>query len=213
VIKHPECVQFATEQQIAKKGHLPNLVAFTNLLDGLQMLSQHFKRKVACITHDEQNEFAHSLQSSHALLSNASSEVIEWAGERHILQKVPGSRFEIKRDEDSVGIQMADVGLWLYGQHLKGKNIPTHCMRLLELILKRGWHNDFSYAGVEAQLLESYGDVLLGPIEAEKLEAGKRMVVMGEERRRVSMEQYEVDGLPPFMRPVTVTEESDNSAD
>jgi hypothetical protein len=206
VIKHSECVQFATEQQIAKKGHFPNLVAFANLLQVLQDLSQRWRKKVACIVHDEQNEFGRSLRSWHGLFSNASPDVIAWAGERYSLQRVPGSRFEMKRDDESVGIQMADVALWLYSQALKGKDIPPNCARLLELILERGWHNDFSFVGVESQLLENHGEILFGPVAPESLEAAQKMLIMAEERRRSSMEQFEADGLPPFMRPVTVTE-------
>lgn len=206
VIKHPECAQFATEQSILKKGHLPNMVSFVNLLDGLQIYSQSHKRRVAAIIHDEQNEFGRSLHSSHGLFSNASPDVIEWAGESYSLQKVPGSRFEMKRDEESAGIQMADVALWLYGQALKGKQLSPGCAQLVHYVLEHGWHNDFSFAGVEQQLSESYGDVLFGPMPDAQLDAGKRMLVMAEERRRASMAQYESDGLPPFMRPISVTE-------
>jgi hypothetical protein len=206
VITHPECVQFATEQKIAKKGHFPNLVAFANLLQGLQHHSQLWKKKVACISHDEQNEFGRSLESWHELFSNASPDTIEWAGERYSLQWAPGSRFIMKRDEASVGIQMADVALWLYGQSLKGKNIPKNSANLLQLMLARGWHNDFSFDGVESHLIEKYGEILFGPLAPENIEAGQRMLVMAEERRRASMEQFEADGLPPFMRPVKVTE-------
>ncbi len=211
VIKHPDCVQFTAEQQIAKKGHFPDLVAFANLLQGLQEFSQHRRKKIACITHDQQNEFGRSLRTWHERFSNASSEVVEWAGERYSLQWAPGSRFEMKRDEESVGIQMADVALWLYGQALKRKEIPPNCGRLLTLLLQRGWHNDFSFAGVEQQLLEKYGDVLFGPVAPEKLEVAQRMLVMAEERRRLSMEQFEADGLPPFMRRVSITENSATS--
>jgi hypothetical protein len=119
IIKHPESVHLADEQTIAKQGHFPNLVAFTNLLQGLQTFSQRWKRKIARITHDEQNEFGRMLQSSHAMFSNAAPDVIEWAGERYTLQMAPGSQFVIKGDEESAGIQMADVALWLYSQSLK----------------------------------------------------------------------------------------------
>jgi hypothetical protein len=34
------------------------------------------------------------------------------------------------------------------------------------------------------------------------------MLVMVEERRRLSMEQFEADGLPPFMRVISVTEDA-----
>lgn len=206
VVKHPECAQFTTEQSILKKGHLPNLVAFVNLIDGLQVYSQNYKRKVAAIIHDEQNEFGRSLHSSHGLFSNAAPDVIQWAGESYSLQKVPGSRFEMKRDEESAGIQMADVALWLYGQALKGKELPRGCAGLINYVLENGWHNDFSFAGVERQLTESYGHVLFGPMPDAQLDAARRMLVMAEERRRASMAQYESDGLPPFMRPIRVTE-------
>ncbi len=208
LVKHPECVQFATEQKLAKKGHFPNLVAFANLLEGLQHLSQLWKKKVARITHDEQNEFGRALESWHDLFSNAAPDVIEWAGESYSLQWTPGSRFVMKSDDTSVGIQIADTTLWLYGQFLKGKAIPKNCAKLLNLALERGWHNDFSFSGVEKNLIEKYGEILFGPIAPEKLEAAQRMVTMAEGRRRASMEQFEADGLPPFARPITVTENS-----
>jgi len=171
VIKHPECVHFATEQHLAKKkGHFPNLVAFSNLLHGLQDFSERWKRKVACITHDEQNEFGRALHFSHELFSNAAPGAIEWAGERYRLQSTPGSLFVMKPDDESAGIQMADVALWLYRQMLKGKNIPVRCAALLDLMLERGWHSDFSFSGVEQQLLEEWGPVLFGPMDDEMLE-------------------------------------------
>jgi hypothetical protein len=109
----------------------------------------------------------------------------------------------MKRDQESVGIQMADVALWLYQQMLKGKTIPPSCTRLLGLMLERGWHNDFSFAGVQEQMLEKWGNVLFGPMEEAKLEVARKMLVGAEARRVESMAQFEADGLPPFMRTVS----------
>jgi len=200
IIKHPESVHLATEQKIAKQGHFPNLVAFTNLLNGLQHFSTLWKKKIARITHDEQNEFGRMLQSSHAMFSNAAPDVIEWAGERYSLQMAPGSQFVIKGDEESAGIQMADAALWLYGQSLKGKDIPPGCARMLNLVLERGWHNDFSFQGVHDSMMEKWGEVFFGPVDPEKLEAAQKMMDQAEKSRLASMAQYEADGLPPFMR-------------
>ena len=140
------------------------------------------------------------LQSWHGLFANAAPDIIEWAGESYSLQMAPGSQFLMKPDEQSVGIQMADVALWLYGHAIKGKDIPPGCASILNLVLERGWHNDFSFAGVENNLLEKWGDVLFGPMEPEKLEVGRKMVKEAEKHRLASMAQYEADGLPPFMR-------------
>ncbi len=200
IVKHPETIQFAVEQRIAKQGHFPNLVAFTNLLRGLQDFSQRWNRKVARITHDEQSEFRRTLQFSHALGSNAAPDVIEWAGESYSLQVTPGSQFVMKPDSESPGIQMADVTLWLYGQVVKGKDIPPACANVLTLILERSWRNDFSFAGVEASMMEQWGEVFFGPVDPEKLEAAKKILEESEVRRVASMKQYEIDGLSPFMR-------------
>lgn len=200
VIAHPECVQFATEQKLAKQGHFPNLVAFANLLEGLQNMSGRLNKKIASIVHDEQNEFGRSLDSWHGLFSNASPDIIEWGGESYSLQRAPGSLFLMKPDHESPGIQMADVALWLYGQWLKGKALPENCERLLVFILANGWQNDFSFKGVEQSLLDQFGEVMFGDMAEEKLEAGRALVKMSEERRLASMAQYEVDGVPPFMR-------------
>jgi hypothetical protein len=200
IIKHPESIHFATEQKIAKQGHFPNLVAFANLLQGLQDFSQRWRKKIARITHDEQSEFGRMLHSWHALFSNAAPGVIEWAGESYSVQVVPGSQFVIKSDNESPGIQMADVALWLYSQALKGKDIPQRCTRILDLVLERGWHNDFSFKGVRDGMMEKWGEVFFGPIDPEKLEIAKKMIEEAEKRRLASMAQFEADGLAPFMR-------------
>jgi hypothetical protein len=126
--------------------------------------------------------------------------VIEWAGESYSVQVVPGRQFVIKSDNESPGIQMADVALWLYGQALKGKDIPPRCASILNLVLERGWHNDFSFKGVHDGMMEKWGEVMFGPIEPEKLEAAKKMIEEAEKHRLASMAQFEADGLPPFMR-------------
>ncbi|MFT4117910.1 DUF3800 domain-containing protein [Bradyrhizobium sp.] len=200
IIQHPESIHFATEQKIAKQGHFPNLVAFANLLRGLQTFSERWKKKIRRITHDEQSEFGLMLQTWHEMFSNASPDVIEWAGESYSLQMAPGSDFVISTDEKSAGIQIADLALWLYAQALKGKDLPEACAKLLYFILQRGWHDDFSFAGVEKQLMEKWGEVFFGPMDDEKIEAGRKLLQLSEERRVASMVQYEQDGVAPFMR-------------
>ncbi len=140
------------------------------------------------------------LQTWHKMFSNAAPDVIEWAGEKYSIQMAPGSQFVIKSDHDSPGIQMADVALWLYRQMLKGKDLPPKCASVLNLMLERGWHNDFSFDGVQEQMIEKWGEVMFGPIEQDKLDEAQKMLEFAEERRRKSMAQFEADGQLPFMR-------------
>jgi hypothetical protein len=95
---HPESIQIHTDKKIARQGHFTNMVAFINLLDGLENYSKMWRKPVARITHDQQSEFHKSLVIWHQTLSTAFLEEIHWAGETHTFQKVVGSQFEVKED-------------------------------------------------------------------------------------------------------------------
>jgi len=165
---HPEAIQILNDRRSAKQGHFPNMVAFTNLLNGLQHYSQLWKRPVARITHDQQSEFEKSLKLHHEIFSNASPEQMKWAGETYTLQVVPDSEFVVSEDSLSPGIQIVDIVLWIYSQYAKGKRLPGGCERLLRYATDHAWISDFSFKGVEETILEKYGEVLFGEFPAEK---------------------------------------------
>jgi hypothetical protein len=197
---HPESIQIHVDQKIALQGHFPNMVAFANLLDGLERHSKRFKKPVARITHDKQSEFEKTLATWHSMFSNAAPDEIRWAGETYTLQKVVGSQFEVKEDSESAGIQVIDTVLWLYSQLRKSKPVPPGCLSLLTHVFANGWENDFSFKGVERTLLENYGDRMFGPISAEQESIARAALAEIEKARQKSMAQYQVDKLPPFMR-------------
>jgi len=197
---HPKSIQIHNDRKLAKQGHFPNMVAFANLLDGLEGFSNRWNRRVAQITHDEQSEFEATLAFWHEMFSTASPEPIRWAGETFVFQKVVGSEFEVKEDSQSPGIQVADVVLWLYSQFRKGKELTSGCADLIRYVLEHGWESDFSFAGVERVMLEKYGDVLFGPITAKQEEAARELLGKAEQARLASMAQYTKDQLPPFLR-------------
>lgn len=198
---HPESIQIHTDRRIARQGHFPNMVAFANLLDGLESESQRVKRPVARITHDTQGEFKQMLAARHELFSNASPEQITWAGETYSMQRVVGSSFEVKTDEESAGLQITDVVLWLYLQFRKGKTLPHDCGAVLDYVFEHGWESDFSFKGVEKAIIERWGEVLDTPLTPQKEGEVRGTLAKFEESRQASMARYEEDGLPPFMRP------------
>ena len=199
-LENPEAIQIYMDRQTSKHGHFPNLVAFANLLDGLEMLSKQRKLKISSIKHDQQSEFEQTLKTWHEMFSNASPEEIKWAGESYRLQKVVGSQFEVFEDSESPGIQVTDVILWLYSQFRKGKTLPQGCQSLVDYSLLNGWENDFSFEGVERTFIEKFGLFLSQPLSPEQESAARTMLQKAEENRLASMAQYRVDKLPPFTR-------------
>lgn len=138
----PRSIQIHTDRKVSRQGHFPNLVAFTNLLDGLDDFARRLKRPVANIIHDQQSEFQRTLQMWHELFTNASPGEVRWAGEAYTLQKVPGSNFSTMEDSKSAGIQIADIILWLYTQFRKGRELPRGCRHLVEYVFLQAWESD-----------------------------------------------------------------------
>ncbi|MBK8160419.1 MAG: DUF3800 domain-containing protein [Rhodospirillaceae bacterium] len=197
---HPDSIQLNVDQEASRHTHFPNLVAFTNLLDGLDTFSKDRKTSVARITHDEQSEFERTLAACHKMFTNAPADEISWAGEKYSLQKVAGSTFEVKQDSNSAGIQISDVVLWLYSQFHKNRPLPEGCQSIIMYVMANGWENDFSFSGVERMLIQSYGKVFAEPLTPEQLTAAQDLLGKFEEAKTASMQQYERDQLPPFMR-------------
>jgi Protein of unknown function (DUF3800) len=204
---HPESIQIYTDRKLSRQGHFPNLVAFTNLLDGLERYSKERKKRVARITHDQQNEFARSLAMWHELFSNASPEQVRWAGEAYSLQRVVGSEFEVREDSLSPGIQVTDVVLWLYSQLHKGRPLPRTCGAIMQYVLSHGWENDFSFAGVERSFVERFGPILTKPLTKEQEKSARAWMAEAEKARQASIERYEHDHLPPFMRKASAVDQ------
>jgi len=176
------------------------MVAFANLLDGLEQHSKRFKRPVARITHDRQSKFKKTLELWHQMFSTASPEPVRWAGETHVFQKVVGSEFEVNEDSTSAGIQIADIVLWLYHQIHKARSLPAGCSEILGYVLANGWESDFSFEGVERHYIEKYGPTLATPLTEEQEKWARQMLEQAEANRLRSIEQYTRDRLPPFMR-------------
>ena len=141
---HPEALDFHSASRQAKNGHMPNMVAFTNLLDGLEKLSKSWKRKIKRITHDRQSQFEATLAEWHQMMSNAPPDKIEMLGEAYALQKVAGSDFTVVASCESAGIQIIDLILWLFKRFVEGKVVPFHSARLLNYVMKKSWQSDFS---------------------------------------------------------------------
>lgn len=198
--KHPECIHVHVDRRSARKGHFPNMVAFSNLLAGLEEHSNRFKRPVARITHDHQSEFEQNLAAMHEMYSNASPEELNWAGETYTLQRVVGSIFEVKEDGASPGIQMVDILLWLHHQMCKSVDLPEECLDLIRYLYANGWHSDFSFDGVGKAVDKRLSEMMEAPFTAEQEAESRKMLAQAEEARQRSMKEYESDALPPFMR-------------
>ena len=202
---HPEALDIFIPGRQAKNGHMPNMVAFVNLMEGLEQYSKRWGRPLKKMVPDRQSQFEGTLQEWHRMHSNASPEPIKLIGETVVLQKLHGSQFEISASDASPGIQIADVVLWLFRQMLNGKALGENSNKLLQYAIKKGWHNDFTFEGVNRRAELAYENIMRKDISDEELERGKQLVALKEEHRLQAIKLYEHDGLMPYERDWTMT--------
>lgn len=197
---HPEGLDFYQAGRQAKKGHMPNVVSFTNLLEGLETLSSKWKRPVRLIRHDRQSQFEATLAEWHQLISNALPDPIHLPGETRVLRKVHNSDFEVSASDQSPGIQVADLILWLFKQFLSKKNMSYHSAKQLNFAMSRGMQTDFSFKGVEQAMVEQFGPMMKSNISDEQLAKARELQAHYETIRLDNIAAYDRDGLMPFER-------------
>ena len=209
--EHPEALDIFIAGRQAKNGHMPNMVAFGNLLDGLEGFSKRWRRPIKKIIHDRQSQFEGSLAEWHKMFSSASDEPIHRPGETIVFQKVAGSTFEVSASDDSAGIQIADLILWLFKQHLSGKRLPAASAQLLNYVFKKGYQSDFSFDGVGQQVEEQYRQIMAIDLPPEIEKNAHDMIAGNELHRQRMIAAYEEDGLMPYQRrPFKIASENDH---
>jgi hypothetical protein len=193
---NPETIHLHSSGKVARYGHLPNMVAFTNLLDGLEIQSRLWDRPVRRIKHDRQMQFEKSLDAWHDIFANASPDPYYLpGGEKHVMRKVFGSEFVMSSASESVGIQTIDIIIWLFRQSTEGNGVPENCFRLMNFVFRRGRHHDFSFEGASQITSELFDKVYSKPVTEEMMEKAQELLTVSEERRQAKMREYREEKL------------------
>ena len=205
---HPKALDIFSAGREAKNGHMPNMVAFADLLNGLEECSKGWKRPLRKIVHDRQSQFESSLAEWHAMFSNASNEPIQRSGETIVIQKVAGSDFEVSASDDSAGIQIADLILWLFRQHFSRKHLSEKSGRLLSYVFKKCYHSDFSFDAADRLVREQLHQIMATEPSPEMEKKAQEMIAKNEQHRQFMIAAYEEDGLMPYQRrPMKIAKE------
>ena len=173
-IEHFDKITVHSTSRLALYGHMPNTVAFTNLLDGIERQSKAWSSSVKVIKHDRQTQFEKSLAFLHEMFSNADPTPVEWPSmPKYSLQKAFGSKFEVSTRVGSVGIQVVDIILWLFGRLNNGDYLYEYGKKLMNYVLRRGYYHDFSFDGVYQSLEAEMKPIMEAPFTEEELERAR----------------------------------------
>jgi hypothetical protein len=169
-IENYDRITIHSATKLVRYGHMPNMVAFTNLINGIDRQSRAWGKSVKIIKHDRQTQFERSLAFVHELYANADPTPIEWPSmPKDSLQKVNDSKFVVSNRSESPGIQLVDIILWLFSRMNSGDDLPEHSNRLMEYTLRKDYYNDFSFDGVYWNLGKEMRPIMEAPFSEEQL--------------------------------------------
>ena len=96
--------------------HLPHIVSFLPMLNAISVYSRKHNSKVQRIIHDEQEQVQHVITEMHSIAAQAGARGVVWdLRENGSLDftRIPENSFEMKDSENSYGIQLTDICLYL----------------------------------------------------------------------------------------------------
>ena len=190
-IDNPEAIYLHSNSKLARYGHLPNMVAFANLLEGIEQQSKLWGRLVKRICHDRQMQFKSSLGFWHELFSNAApGPLFLPGGDRQLIRRVFESEFVMATADDSPGIQVVDIILWLFRRIMEGKGLGPKSTPLMRHVFRSANHHDFSFENTSRHLGELVETLYQAPITEEQMRKGRELLDLAESRRQKRMEEY-----------------------
>ncbi len=194
-ITNPENFSTHIRDKVSRNAHSPNFVAFSNLMDGLHKTSKAWDRPVREIVHDRQEQFEKTLTRWHEVYSRpemANEEPLHWPGEKEpiTLGKTLGSKLRFDTEDNSPGLQVLDVLLWLFKRAITDKDIGPKGARLLNRMFQRGWQNDLSFDGVGSAVEEQLEAIWNAPISEEQARLGAELLAKEQENRMAALKSY-----------------------
>jgi len=127
-LKYPEQITLlANQTKKSYKGHTPNMVAFSSLIQAVHKFCKENNMKPEAFTHDSQSEFGSTMREYHKLFGGVriehSSNGLALQGDR---VEYNFGKFALSLSKDSVGLQVVDIFLWLSQRREKIKSIGLH---------------------------------------------------------------------------------------
>jgi hypothetical protein len=190
-MEYPDEITMTIGRKSGILSHLPNVAMFSPALVAIAEQAEYWGSPVSRIRHDRQCQVVgplkewHSIMEQHEELKRHSV-----AGNEFTHGGIHGSQFEMAASEDSCGLQLADVALWLFRQEHAGK----HSDPIAQAFMERVRRNAYFY-GISRQLSNAIRMKTLlqtgREIPEERLQGALKLLALSEAKRVEAMRQFD----------------------
>lgn len=190
-----------------KKALTPNAVGFQFVLTTIAKRLKASRRKALGIIVDHQSEFNSAQMRTFEFHSGVSKAMNETLSEkeaylahpfhegvredsRALLSHFPDKAFTVSRSEHSLGLQIADVFLWLTNRFLRHDKLPGELVPVVREIVRTGWIDGISIPAM-MQRFKAFESGL--PPEASVTAEQREAADEARERHREKLKEMNLD--------------------
>lgn len=191
-LKYPEEITLmASKTKKSYKGHTPNMVAFSSLIQAIHKFCKEHNTRPEVFVHDPQSEFGSTMREYHKMLANVRAEHNE-SGFTLQTEKVEYDlgKFSLIPSKHLASLQAIDLFLWLAQRKDRIENIglkeallnitdPFYISRASSDIIRSSW----AYKLSNCDLTE------------EQIEEGKKIVEKMEDAHEQRLREFEASRL------------------
>lgn len=187
-LEHPEEITLlANQTKKSYKGHTPNMVAFSSLIQAVHRFCRENNMKPEAFVHDSQSEFGSTMKEYHDLFGKVrlehNSSGLALQGDR---VEYDFGKFSLSLSKQSVSLQAVDIFLWLSQRRDKIKSIglndklldvtePFYISRISSEMITRGWLYKLSNCDLTEEQIEE-GEKTIEKMENIHLEKLKEFL-------------------------------------
>ncbi len=99
-------------------------------------------------------------------------------------------KLRIDTEDNSPGLQVIDVVLWLFKRIITDRDIGPQGARLLNRVFQRGWQNDLSFDGVGNAAEKQLEEIWNAPVSEEQAHLGAELLAREQDNRMAALKAY-----------------------
>lgn len=192
-IKYPDEFMLNFEKKKEVNLHLPNYPIFSVICKEIYKQSEHWNLPVKIIKHDRQQQILGQLRKSFETSFNCDFKKLDFLGQDLSFGGLKGADFVSINAQESCGIQLVDIVLWLSKKIHEDNRISSD--PVVEEFMKRISRNRNEVFEISKHKSDEIGQSLIPLMEhhfsQEQLAKGQEIVNLGESKRKENMAEYE----------------------
>jgi hypothetical protein len=189
-IDHPTELNYQCTSKDEKSQISPNLIGFQFVAEGLaKSLSNGSEAKRIVI--DQQREFNKPQQRLMDLYKELKDFPFCLGPDlpKMDLSSLPNTEIEFLSGDNSIGLEIVDVYLWLYKRFFEKGDLPPDLMQLVTQQGELTGYNEFSLSAIVSRWTPYFQDKMKQTISPEALASGAKLIEQDELRRKAHIKK------------------------